>query len=326
MVSYAPLSERIIKTSASSSVSNSWPLCSDFGPCRPVQYKDWSHVSMKAAMQAVLDDGMSIRRASKVYSVPKSTLGDRISGRVLPGRTSGPALYLSREEEEELVAFLCRAAQIGHGHTRQEVIAIVECVLASRGVVKHVTSGWWAAFIARNPMLVLRTPATLSTARAGASDRSKVDIYFDELESTLDDNKLIDKPCQIFNMDETGMPLDPKPLNIVTWKDHKKTLSGFQWIKVIGHCCRLRKCGRPVPAPHGHLGPQDTSSGVGRGGSTRNCMAYLRKDGWTRSFLTCGFPNTFSFMHLLSVHLYSDWTDIPLIITLPQSNLQLKKK
>ena len=36
-----------------------------------------------------------------MYSVPKSTLGDHISGRVLPGRTSGPALYLSREEEEE---------------------------------------------------------------------------------------------------------------------------------------------------------------------------------------------------------------------------------
>ena len=34
-------------------------------------------------------------------------------------------------------------------------------------------------------------------------------------------NQLLDQPCLIFNMDETGMPLDPKPPKIVTWKGHK---------------------------------------------------------------------------------------------------------
>ena len=34
-------------------------------------------------------------------------------------------------------------------------------------------------------------------------------------------NKLLDKPCSIFNMDETGMPLDPKPPKVVTWRGHK---------------------------------------------------------------------------------------------------------
>ena len=67
----------------------------------------------------------------------------------------------------------------------------------------------------------MRTPATLSLARASASDRDIIDNYFDELESTLEANELLDKPCQIFNVDETGMPLDPKPLKIVTWKGHK---------------------------------------------------------------------------------------------------------
>ncbi len=31
----------------------------------------------------------------------------------------------------------------------------------------------------------------------------------------------MDQPCLIFNMDEGGMPLDPMPLKIVTWKGHK---------------------------------------------------------------------------------------------------------
>ena len=256
MASYAPLHERIIQSSApadlsSASVnSNSVPLCSDFGTFRPVHYKDWSRVSMKAAMQAVIENGMSIRRAAEVYSVPKSTLGDRISGRVLPGCTSGPASYLSCEEEKELVTFLCRAAQIGHGRTRQEVIAIVERILASRGIVKRVTSGWWGAFVARHPELVLRTPATLSMARASASDRTKIDVYFDKLESTLEDNKLADKPCQIFNMDETGMPLDPKPLKIATWKGQKnpsQVSSGLKsHITVVGCVSAGGQCLPPM--------------------------------------------------------------------------------
>ena len=82
--------------------------------------------------------------------------------------------YLT-SEEEELVMFLCHVAQIGQGRTRQEVIAIIERILSSRGIIKTVTAGWWASFIGRHPKLTLRTPATLSLARAGASDRCTLD-------------------------------------------------------------------------------------------------------------------------------------------------------
>ena len=58
---------------------------------------------MAAALKAVIEDGMSVRGAAEYYGVPKSTLGDRVSGRVLPGVTSGRCTYLSHEEEEELV-------------------------------------------------------------------------------------------------------------------------------------------------------------------------------------------------------------------------------
>jgi len=57
---------------------------------------------MDKAINAI--QGMSIC-ASEHYAIPKSTLGDVISGRVLPGSTSGPRHYLNDEEEEELVTF-----------------------------------------------------------------------------------------------------------------------------------------------------------------------------------------------------------------------------
>lgn len=61
--------------------------------------------------------------------VTKSSLGDRIIGRVVPGSTSGPATYLSTAEEDELVMFLCRCASIGYAKSRKEVLAIVQRIL-----------------------------------------------------------------------------------------------------------------------------------------------------------------------------------------------------
>ena len=58
---------------------------------------------MMKAVDAVVKDKLSVRRAAVEYNVPRSTLGDRISGRILPGAVSGKSKYLSNEEEEELV-------------------------------------------------------------------------------------------------------------------------------------------------------------------------------------------------------------------------------
>ena len=62
--------------SISSSTSSS---TSDYFSYRPSKYKDWTEEQMRAAYEAV-KDGMSIRRAAEEYGVPKSTLGDHVSG------------------------------------------------------------------------------------------------------------------------------------------------------------------------------------------------------------------------------------------------------
>ena len=70
---------------------------------RPLSYKKWTEEEMGRALNAVVVDGVSVRRAALLYGVPKSTLGDRVSGRVLSGATCGRDTYLSDEEEEEVV-------------------------------------------------------------------------------------------------------------------------------------------------------------------------------------------------------------------------------
>ena len=74
---------------------------------------------MEKALQAVRLEGTSVRRAAEEYGVPRSTLGDRVSGRVCHGAVSGPPRYLSEEEEEELVRFLLGCASAIQKHEKK---------------------------------------------------------------------------------------------------------------------------------------------------------------------------------------------------------------
>ena len=80
---------------------------------------------MAQALDAIIREGTSIREAAMQFGVPKSTLGDRVSGKVLTGATSGPQTYLDHSEEEELVQFLLWCVEIGYAKSRKQVLALV---------------------------------------------------------------------------------------------------------------------------------------------------------------------------------------------------------
>ena len=96
---------------------------------------------MERALKAVVSEGFSVRQASEAFSVPRSTLGDRVSGRVIPGANSGPEKYLTTTEEIELVQFLIRVAAIGYGKSRKEVMAIAQGVVDEKCLKKVVSNG-----------------------------------------------------------------------------------------------------------------------------------------------------------------------------------------
>lgn len=54
---------------------------------------------MPAAIEAV-ENGCSIHQAAKEHGVPKSTLKDTLSGRVVHGTNPGPRPYLNKQEDE----------------------------------------------------------------------------------------------------------------------------------------------------------------------------------------------------------------------------------
>ena len=99
----------------------------------PKKHLKWSNELMVAAMNAV-SKGCSINRAPVEHRVPRSTLQDRISGKVQHGTRPGPNPYLNKLEEGNLVEFLEFVSLVGYGKTRKQVMNIVESTACGKGI------------------------------------------------------------------------------------------------------------------------------------------------------------------------------------------------
>ena len=79
-------------------------------------YRKYSPTSLQNALTKVLNKDMTVYKAAKVYGVPKTTLKDRISGRVgMDVVKSGPELTLNLEQEARLVDHIKMMADCGYG-------------------------------------------------------------------------------------------------------------------------------------------------------------------------------------------------------------------
>ena len=152
---------------------------------------------------------MTVRRAALVYGIPKSTLHDRVSGKVNHEARVGAPKYLTDEEEEEVVKWLEGCAQVGCAKSVKDVRAIVGAIVAKKQGVDCVvvSHGWWDRFRQRHPHLALRAGEALAYQRAVATSPETLKNYFDQLEEVLEQNNLRNSPSLIFNADESGMPL-----------------------------------------------------------------------------------------------------------------------
>lgn len=195
---------------------------------------------MQRAYKSVEEGELSIRRAAEAFDIPKSTLYDKISGRSAFGKKSGPPRYLSDSEEGELVNFLVGCSKVGYPRSRKEVMALAQRIVKEKGIEVSVSSGWWESFRKRHPEISLRAPEPLANVRAASSHSEVLDKYYEILEDALRTNDLIEKPCQIFNCDETGMPLTPHPPRIVAQKGVKHSTaitSGDKTQITVLACC-----------------------------------------------------------------------------------------
>lgn len=111
----------------------------------------------------------------------------------------------------------------GFGLTRSETIHLVAEFAASLDTnpFKSVPSeDWLRGFLKRHPRLTTRLPEQLKVSRAKSSANATVmNEWFRLIKSELEENGLMNRPDRIYNVDETGMPLDPKRLRVICQKN-----------------------------------------------------------------------------------------------------------
>ena len=142
---------------------------------RPTKRKNWTEEQMARAIECAQSGTTSYNKAAEVHGVPKSTLKDRLSGRVEAGCLPGPRPYLQPSEEVELTSHLLSASKIGLGKTRYEVMRIAEGVAKHKGVLKgeRISHGWWQRFLARNSSLSLRSGEKEKKKQKEQEDKEK---------------------------------------------------------------------------------------------------------------------------------------------------------
>ena len=65
---------------------------------------------------------MSVRAASRQFNIPKTTLLDKLHGRVADNAKAGRPTVLTHSEEVELVDWVVRMCKIRYGRTKQDII------------------------------------------------------------------------------------------------------------------------------------------------------------------------------------------------------------
>ena len=81
------------------------------------------------AMKDVNDNGMTIRVAARKWGIPKSSLYDRVSGKVEYYRRSGPPTVLTKEEETRLAEWLVEMKKRGCAFSKNDIFHHVKKML-----------------------------------------------------------------------------------------------------------------------------------------------------------------------------------------------------
>ena len=74
---------------------------------------------MTAALEAV-NKGKSVKRAPMEHGVPRTTLHDRHSGRIVHGSNTGPSITYIKQKRRNIVILLL-LGEVGFGNTQSQI-------------------------------------------------------------------------------------------------------------------------------------------------------------------------------------------------------------
>lgn len=188
----------------------------------------WTEENLVEAVHAIQNDSVSIRAASRQFSVPESTIRNRLKRNDFVKRAMGPDSQLGSAAEAKLVGHIKKLQAVGFAPTQREV-RVLAYELAQKldkktsfsSDMKMAGKVWFSSFLRRNAELSIRKAQGISRARTEGMNRAEVKRYFTLLSNILTENNLLDKPACIWNCDEIGIQLNNEPKKVVAAKGSK---------------------------------------------------------------------------------------------------------
>ena len=192
------------------------------------EHCDWTENGAEEAVNAC-HRGMSIRRAAELYGIPKSTICDKLNGKMPIGQKKGPPMKLSPELEDRIEKWIIHMARIGYGQMMSDILDKVEELLNKLNIQKKFGDSnrpsikRYTLFMERHPDLQMRMTSALSHARCDVS-YDNLTYWFQELKDYMREVKqadILQDLSRICNCDETGFPLALKTKKVIVLKHDK---------------------------------------------------------------------------------------------------------
>ncbi len=133
----------------------------------------WAAASLQNAISAIRHNSMGIRKASRTFGVPKSTLQRRVIGSLVETAPASRPTIFTRDVESQLAGHILDMEARGFGLSVQDVCKL-SYDMADQLKVKHSFNiekrkagyDWYCGFMKRHPHIALRKPEGLSALRA----------------------------------------------------------------------------------------------------------------------------------------------------------------
>ncbi|KAF0749290.1 HTH CENPB-type domain-containing protein, partial [Aphis craccivora] len=144
--------------------------------------------NITAAVNALLNDGLSKKAAAKKFGISRSTLQFRLKN--LNGKTScGPATVLSEKEEELLQTWIIESFKKGFPRRKVDLQMSVKQFLDIDNRQTPLKNnmpgnGWSRAFMQRHLLISVRTSEHVTTASACVSEKD-IKKWFSEIHQYL---------------------------------------------------------------------------------------------------------------------------------------------
>lgn len=176
----------------------------------------YSRETLQIAVNEVKNKEISAYGASKKFSIPKSTILNKVNE--VHSSAYGKTPVLSAEVEKELADWIIDCGKLGDPKSKEDLInAAAELALLNEEESKHFKnnkpcSKWVTGFLKRNPNVSFRKPSAITRAAANVTpgdlqksvDNTKQFLIDNNMSSVLND------PKAWGNSDETGFDRNPK--------------------------------------------------------------------------------------------------------------------